>query len=54
MLYEHLRLVKAEAIDMLRKDYQSGVDIYDEIEIQALEMADMMAQGIIRQFPNKF
>ena len=54
MLYEHLRLVKSEAIDMLRKDYQSGVDIYDEIEIQALEMADMMVQGIIRQFPNKF
>ena len=54
MLYEHLRLVKAEAIDMLRKNYQSGVDIYDEIEIQALEMADIMAQGIIRQFPNKF
>ncbi|MDD4439053.1 MAG: LysM peptidoglycan-binding domain-containing protein, partial [Tissierellia bacterium] len=30
------------------------ISIYDEIEKQALAMADMMSNGIIRQFPNKF
>jgi hypothetical protein len=54
MLHEHLRLVKAEAVSMLTKNYQAGIDVYDELEIQALEMADVMTEGIITQFPNRF
>lgn len=50
MLHEHLRLVKAEAIYMLNKDYQKSIDAYDQNEIQALEMADTMSKGIINQF----
>lgn len=53
MLYEHLELVKAEAVDILTGDYASGISIFDEVEKQALNMADMMAYGIIRQFPRK-
>lgn len=49
-MHEHLELVKAEAVAMLTKDYAAGIKIYDKIEIQALEMADMMTEGIIRQF----
>lgn len=54
MLYRHLQLVKAEALDILNKNYEQGIVTYDEIEKQALEMADMMTQGIVKQFPNKF
>ncbi|NFD76192.1 acetylglutamate kinase [Clostridium botulinum] len=54
MLHEHLALVKAEAVAMLTSDYKRSVSIYDEIEAQALEMADTMAEGIIEQFPERF
>jgi len=50
MLYHHLALVKAEAVDMLAGNYQTSVAVYDEIEIQALGMADVMATGMIQQF----
>lgn len=51
MLHEHLRLVKQEAVDLINQDYQKGIDTYDEIERQGMEMADSMSSGIIRQFP---
>jgi len=54
MMHEHLRLVKAEAVTLLQKDYKGNIDIYDEIEDQALMMADTLAIGIIRQFPSLF
>ncbi|MEI4830154.1 acetylglutamate kinase [Bacillus sp. FJAT-53711] len=54
MFYEHLALTKAEAVSMLKKDYQSGVQLYDKIEKEALEMADALTAGIVRQFPQVF
>jgi hypothetical protein len=54
MLHEHLRLVKAEAVSMLTKNYRAGIDVYDELENQALEMSDVMTEGVITQFPNRF
>jgi hypothetical protein len=50
MLFEHLALVKTEAVDMLTKEYAKGIETYDKIEIQALGMADMMSSGIMKQF----
>lgn len=54
MLHRHLQLVKSEAVSMLTKKYDQGVKVYDEIEKQALGMADEMTRGIIMQFPEKF
>lgn len=50
LLYDHLKMTKQEAVYILTKQYQEGIDIYDRIQDDALEMADYMAQGIIKQF----
>ncbi len=54
MLFEHLALTKTEAVSRLTGDYETNIAIYDEIETQALGMADVMTEGIVRQFPRKF
>lgn len=50
MMHRHLSLVKAEAAYILRGNYSAGIAVYDVIEAQTLEMADMMANGIYCQF----
>lgn len=50
MMFEHLGFVKKEAVDILNKDYQESIDTYDAMETQILQMADMMAYGIMKQF----
>lgn len=54
MLYEHLDLTKSEAVSILTGNYEEGIGVFDQIAEQALQMADVMTQGIIRQFPNHF
>lgn len=36
------------------KNYGGTVLITDELETHALDMADMMSEGIIKQFPQRF
>ncbi|WP_066300731.1 acetylglutamate kinase [Bacillus sp. FJAT-29937] len=54
MMYEHLRLTKSEAVYMITKDFASDVAIFDQIQKQALGMADEFTSGIIKQFPAAF
>jgi hypothetical protein len=54
MLHEHLRMTKDEAVFRLTKKYKSDIAVYDQIEKQALEMADAFTEGIVKQFPNIF
>jgi hypothetical protein len=54
MFYEHLNLVKSEAVALLSNKYEDSISIFDKIEDQALKMADIFTEGILRQFPNKF
>ena len=54
MMREHLDLTLAEAVARLAGRYADDIAIYDEIHVQILGMADMLSNGIIRQFPAKF
>lgn len=54
MLYEHLGLVKEEAVAIINKRYANGVAVYDRIEPQAMGMANELTRGIVRQFPQMF
>ena len=53
MLMEHLELLADNVMLMLEQNYQASVEGFDEIFTQAMEMADMMAEGIAMQFPER-
>ncbi|SHO46751.1 LysM peptidoglycan-binding domain-containing protein [Anaerocolumna xylanovorans] len=54
MLYDHLAMTKEEAVYLLTKNYEDSIAVFENIEQEALDMADMMTQGIVRQFPQYF
>jgi hypothetical protein len=54
MMREHLDLTLQEAVAYLHGDHAASIAAYDQIHLQALSMADMLSEGILKQFPNKF
>lgn len=50
MLYSHLELTAREASEFLSQNFAASVNTFDQIEQEAMEMADMMTRGIILQF----
>lgn len=54
MLHEHLDLTKSEAVAILNMNFEQGIMIFGQTERQALMMADVMTEGIVRQFPREF
>ncbi len=54
MLQRHLDLTTRETVDHLQKKWDDEIATYDKIEAQALMMADALAMGIVKQFPEKF
>ncbi len=53
MMREHLDLTLQEAVDYLTGDHAGSIAAYDQIHLQALAMADMLSDGIVRQFPEQ-
>ena len=54
MLDNHLNLTLTEAVDILSGKYSDGIAAFDKVHQQAVMMSDALADGIIKQFPDKF
>jgi hypothetical protein len=54
MMRTHLDETLKEAVDRLNGRFTADVADYDAIHRTILEMADMLSDGIVAQFPNRF
>ena len=54
MMREHLNFTTAEVAARLHEDWTADVAAYERIHEQILHMADMLSNGIVRQFSKKF
>jgi len=54
MMHDHLQLTTDEAVARIKKDYNADIAAYDKVHNEILEMADMLTDGIVKQFPEKF
>lgn len=54
MLYDHLYMTEVEAMQIAGNEYGASINQFDQIQQQALNMADEMTSGIIEQFPAMF
>lgn len=54
MLDSHLNLTLSEAVATLGGKYSNSIIAFDKIRQQAMAMSDSLADGIVKQFPNKF
>ena len=54
MLYKHLDLTTQEVAARLAGRYTDDAKAFDAVEQEALMMADVFTNGIMRQFPYKF
>ena len=53
MLHKHLEFVTAQAIARINKNWKADVDAYDKGEDHMIKFADVLSDGIIKQFPEK-
>jgi hypothetical protein len=53
MLNSHLALTTQEATARIQKNWTEDVATFDKVYDQAMEMADGLADGIVKQFPEK-
>jgi len=54
MLYRHLELTTQEVAMRLAGNYMADIEAFNQVEQQAISMADLFSAGIIRQFPQNF
>ena len=54
MMDNHLKLTTDEAVQRIKKEYDADIVAFEKVEEEILKMADMLTDGIIKQFPEKF
>ncbi|MFR1710039.1 MAG: glycosyltransferase [Clostridium sp.] len=54
MLHRHLQLLTDAVTARLNKDWKADIRAYDQGEDHIIRLADVLADGIIKQFPEKF
>jgi hypothetical protein len=54
MMKAHLDRTLEEAVARLQGRYEDDINAYEQIHADILEMADMLSDGIIAQFPDQF
>ena len=54
MMNAHLKLTTDEAVQRIKKNYDADVVAYDKVHEEILKMSAMLADGITKQFPEKF
>lgn len=50
LLFDHLRMTEDEAVSTITGQYEKSIKDFDDIQAEALQMADVMTCGIINQF----
>ena len=51
---QHLNLTKGEVVARLQSKWEDDVEAFDQIFTEILTVADVLADGVIKQFPEKF
>jgi hypothetical protein len=54
ILHKHLEYTTQEVVSRLKKDWAGDIAAYDKGHAHMLMFADVLAQGIVKQFPAKF
>jgi hypothetical protein len=53
-MHMHLKLTTEEAVAHLQGKWAADVAAYDKVHRHILHMSDLIADGIVAQFPNRF
>ena len=53
MLHKHLDFVTAQVVARINKNWKADVEAYDKGEDHMIKFADVLSEGIIKQFPEK-
>ena len=54
MMHDHLRLTTNEVVARLQSNWAADVKAYDRVESEILHMSEMLADGLVAQFPARF
>lgn len=54
MLYTHLQLIAEIVLSCIQGDWKADIEATDKNEIHMIHFADILTEGIIKQFPDKF